>query len=51
MSAAAVVVVRLGLRSVFSRASRPVTPRSRSIGQPTIDAIGRITGSTASRRR
>ena len=42
MSAAAVVVVRLGFRSVFSRARRPVTPRRRSSGQPTIDAIGLI---------
>ena len=34
ISAADVVAVRLGLRSVFSRASRPVTPRSASIGRP-----------------
>ena len=33
--------MRPGLRSVFSRASRPVTPRSRSIGAPTSEASGR----------
>ncbi len=38
--AAEVVAVRLGLRSVFSRASRPVTPRRASIGRPTNDASG-----------
>ena len=32
ISAAAVTAVRLGLRSAFSRASRPATPRSRSSG-------------------
>ena len=32
ISAAAVTAVRLGLRIAFSRASRPATPRSRSIG-------------------
>ena len=40
ISAAAVTAVRLGLRSAFSRASRPATPRSRSSGQPTAPAIG-----------
>ena len=40
ISAAEVVAVRPGLRSVFSRASLPVTPRSRSIGLPTRDASG-----------
>ena len=40
ISAADVVAVRLGLRRVFSRARRPVTPRRRSIGRPTNDASG-----------
>ena len=41
MRAAAVTAVREGLRTVFSRASRPVIVVSRSIGQPTTAAIGR----------
>ena len=40
ISAADVVAVRPGLRSVFSRASLPVTPRSFSIGLPMIEASG-----------
>ena len=39
--AAAVDAVRPGLRRAFSRASRPVTPRRRSSGQPTTEARGR----------
>ena len=35
ISAPAVTAVRPGLRTVFSRASRPVRPRSLSSGQPT----------------
>ena len=34
ISAAAVAAVRAGLRCEFSRASRPTSPRSRSIGHP-----------------
>ena len=41
ISAAAVAAVRPGLRTAFSRASRPGTPRSRSSGRPTRDASGR----------
>ena len=41
ISAAAVVAVRPGLRTAFSRAIRPETPRSRSSGRPTTEAIGR----------
>ena len=41
MSAAAVEAVRPGLRTEFSRARRPDTPRKRSSGRPTIEAIGR----------
>jgi hypothetical protein len=41
MSAPAVTAVRPGLRTVFSRASRPVSPRSFSSGHPQIDASGR----------
>ena len=41
MSAAAVVAVRPGLRIAFSRASRPVMPRMRSIGLPASEASGR----------
>ena len=41
ISAAAVVAVRPGLRIAFSRASRPVSPRSRSSGRPVTDASGR----------
>ena len=40
ISAAAVAAVRPGLRTAFSRARRPGTPRSRSSGRPTRDAIG-----------
>ena len=40
ISAAAVVAVRPGLRTVFSRASRPVRPRRRSSGQPVTEASG-----------
>ena len=35
------MAVRPGLRIAFSRASRPVRPRSRSSGRPVIDASGR----------
>ena len=41
ISAAAVTAVRPGLRTAFSRARRPVMPRSRSSGQPATDASGR----------
>ena len=41
ISAAEVTAVRPGLRIAFSRASRPVSPRSRSSGQPAIAASGR----------
>jgi hypothetical protein len=41
ISAAAVVAVRPGLRIAFSRASRPVSPRSASSGRPVTDASGR----------
>ena len=41
ISAAAVTAVRAGLRSAFSRASRPVSPRRRSTGQPATEASGR----------
>src|SRR3954452_4553782 len=41
ISAAAVTAVRPGWRIVFSRARRPVMPRKRSNGRPTIDASGR----------
>ena len=40
ISAAAVVAVRPGLRTAFSRASRPETPRRRSSGRPTTEASG-----------
>ena len=40
ISAAAVTAVRPGLRTAFSRASRPVDAAQRSIGQPITDAIG-----------
>ena len=40
ISEAAVVAVRPGLRTVFSRASRPVRPRTRSSGQPATEASG-----------
>ena len=40
ISAAAVVAVRPGLRTAFSRASRPVRPRRRSSGQPASEASG-----------
>ena len=40
MSAAAVEAVRPGLRIEFSRARRPATPRKRSSGRPTSEAIG-----------
>ena len=40
MSAAEVTAVRPGWRTVFSRAKRPVTPKMRSIGRPTTEAIG-----------
>ncbi len=39
--AAAVIAVRPGLRIAFSRAIRPETPRKRSSGLPTTEAIGR----------
>ncbi len=38
--AAAVAAVRPGLRTAFSRARRPDTPRKRSTGLPTTDAMG-----------
>ncbi len=41
ISAPAVTAVRPGLRTVFSRASRPVRPRSFSSGQPQSEASGR----------
>jgi len=41
ISAPAVTAVRPGLRTAFSRARRPVSPRSRSSGQPMNDASGR----------
>ena len=41
ISAAAVEAVRPGLRTAFSRARRPGTPRKRSTGRPTSEAIGR----------
>ncbi len=41
MSAAAVAAVRDGLRTAFSRASWPVVPRRRAMGQPTTAAMGR----------
>ena len=40
MSAAAVDAVRAGLRTAFSRASRPGIPRRRSSGAPNAEAIG-----------
>ncbi len=40
ISAAEVTAVRPGLRIAFSRASRPVSPRSRSSGQPATAASG-----------
>ena len=40
ISAAAVAAVRAGLRCEFSRASRPTSPRSRSIGPPATAASG-----------
>ena len=40
MSAAAVTAVRPGLRTAFSRASRPAAPPSRRAGQPTTAASG-----------
>ena len=40
ISAAAVTAVRPGLRMAFSRASRPVIPRRRSIGLPATAASG-----------
>ena len=39
--AAAVVAVRPGFRMAFSRASRPVRPRTRSKGRPVSEARGR----------
>ena len=41
ISAPAVTAVRPGLRTEFSRASRPVIPRSFSSGQPATEARGR----------
>jgi len=41
ISAAAVALVRLGLRMVFPRASAPTWAGSRVIGQPTTAASGR----------
>ena len=41
ISAAAVTAVRPGLRWVFSRARRPVSPRARSSGTPVTEASGR----------
>ena len=41
ISAAAVTAVRPGLRTAFSRARRPVMPRSFSSGQPATEASGR----------
>ena len=41
MSAAAVTAVRPGLRSVFSRARRPVIPKTACSGRPTSAASGR----------